>query len=279
MQPRIGWGPVRMLSSIVSQNKPTLSELFAMAKDFEVDTIELHHAMIPSYDRRTLDEVASLLSRYGLHLSMLTCASDFTHPDPDERERQLDEIKTKIVAARVLGAEGIRITVGCAHEGVSREQGVAWAVEMLQRAAEFAYPRGIKLGLENHYKDRLWKLPDFAFDPDVFLEIAQRLKGTPVGINFDCANPLMLNRDPILILRAVADRVWHVHVSDRKVGEYEHRVLGEGDVPLEAVFTELAKIGFSGVISLEDGQAYAGDEGTRRSLNFLREQIARHWSH
>lgn len=277
MKPQIGWGPVRLLAPMLSEGKPSLVELFEMAKGFGVDTIELHHAMIPTYDRRSLDNIVNLLQRYRLRVSMLTCAPDFTHPDPDEREHQLDEMKTKVVVARVLGAEGVRVTVGCAHEEVSREEGVKWAVEMLTRLAEFAHSRGVRLGLENHYKDRLWELPDFAFDPDVFLEVAEKLKGTPVGINFDCANPLMVNRDPVPILRAVADRVWHIHVSDRKAGEYAHRVLGEGDVPLEAVFAELARIGFSGVVSLEDGQAYAGDEGTKRSLAFLREQIAKYW--
>lgn len=278
MKPKIGWSPVRLLARMLSEGKPTLTEIFAMAKEFGFDTVELHHAMITAYDRRALDEVAKFLSRYQLRLSMLTCAPDFTHPEEDERERQLDDMKTKVVAAWVLGAEGIRVTVGCAHEEVSREQGINWAVEMLTKLAEFAHPRGVKLGLENHYKDRLWELPDFAFDPDVFLEVAERLKGTPVGINFDCANPLMVNRDPIPILQAVADRVWHVHVSDRKAGEYAHRVLGDGDVPLEAIFSELARIGFSGFISLEDGQAYEGDEGTKRSLEFLRQQIAKHWA-
>ncbi|MER3501078.1 MAG: hypothetical protein IMHGJWDQ_000967 [Candidatus Fervidibacter sp.] len=278
MMPRIGWSPVRLLASMLAEGKPTLADLLAMAVDFGVDTIELHHAMLPAYDRRTLNEVAQLLHRYQIRLSMLTCAPDFTHPDADERERQLDDMKTKVVAAWVLGAEGVRVTLGCAHEEVSRQQGIEWAVEMLSRLAEFSHPRKVKLGLENHYKDRLWELPDFAFDPDVFLEVAERLKGVPVGINFDCANPLMVGRDPVPILRAVADRVWHVHVSDRKRGEYAHRVLGEGDVPLEAVFAELARLKFQGVISLEDGQAYAGDEGTRHSLSVMRQQIARYFS-
>lgn len=278
MRPKIGWSPVRLLAPMLSEGKPTLSELMEKAVDFGVDTIELHHAMLPTYDRRTLDESFAMLQKHKLRLSMLTCAPDFTHPDEDEREQQLDDMKTKVVVAWVLGAEGIRVTVGCAHEEVSREQGVVWSVEMLKRLAEFAYPRGVKLGLENHYKDRLWELPDFAFDPDVFLEIVDKLSGVPVGVNFDCANPLMVNRDPIPILQAVKDKVWHVHVSDRKSGDYAHRVLGDGDVPLEDVFSELAKIGFRGVISLEDGQGYAGDEGTIRSLEFLRNQVIKHWT-
>ncbi len=278
MAPTIGWSPVRLLASMLREGKPSLSDLFAMAQEFGVKTIELHHAMVPSYDRRSLDEIVLLLQRYRLRVSMLTCAPDFTHPDEEERERQLADMKTKVVAAWVLGAEGVRVTVGCAHEEVPRAQGIEWAVEKLTQLAEFAHPRGVRLGLENHYKDRLWELPDFAFDPDVFLEVADRLRGTPVGINFDCANPLMVGRDPIPIFQAVADRVWHVHVSDRKVGEYAHRVLGEGDVPLDALFAELARIGFQGVVSLEDGQSYAGDEGTRCSLSLLRQLIERHWA-
>jgi sugar phosphate isomerase/epimerase len=276
MKPVIGWSPVRLLAPMLETGRPSLTTVLAKAKEFGVTAVELHHAMLPRYDRRALDELAATLNKCGLKLSMLTCAPDFTHPDADERERQLDEMKTKVVAAWVLGAEGVRVTVGCAHPEVSREQGIAWAVEMLTRLAEFAVPRGVKLGLENHYKDRLWQLPDFAFEPEVFLEVVDRLKGLPVGINFDCANPVMVGYDPIAILRAVADRVWHVHVSDRKVGDYAHQVLGEGDVPLEAIFRELAGRQFHGVLSLEDGQGQ-GDEGTRRSLAYLNALVRQHW--
>lgn len=276
MSPTIGWSPVRLLAPMLETGQPSLMTVLAMAKEFGVAAVEFHHAMLPRYDRRTLDAVAAMLHKHGLKLSMLTCAPDFTHPDADERERQLDEMKTKVIAAWVLGAEGVRVTVGCAHPEVTRAQGVAWGTEMLKRLADFAHQRGIKLGLENHYKDRLWALPDFALDPDVFLEVVERLRDTPVGINFDCANPLMVGRDPVALLRAVADRVWHVHVSDRKAGDYAHQVLGDGDVPLPAIFRELATVQFRGVLSLEDGQTQ-GDEGTRRSLAYLTTLVRQYW--
>lgn len=277
MRPWIGWSPIRFFDAMLTTGNPTFPDLFAKAKEFGVDTIELHHAMLPSYNRRSLDDLSRLLFRYGLRLSMLTCAPDFTHPDPEERARQLEEMKTKVIIAWVLGAEGVRVTIGCAHPGVRRDEGIRWAVEMLERLAEFAHPRGIQLGLENHYKDRLWDLPDFGLDPDIFLEVVERLKGTPIGVNFDCANPLMVHRDPLSLLRTVKDRVWHVHVSDRKAGEYAHQVLGEGEVPLEALMEELAKSGFQGVLSLEDGQEKEGDKGTKRSLAFLRAQVEKWW--
>lgn len=277
MMPVIGWSPVRLLASMLTGQPPDLSALVEKAKGFGFGAIEFHHAMLPAYDRRSLDQVAGILQRHRMRLSMLTCAPDFTHPDAEERERQLDEMKTKVVAAWVLGAEGVRVTVGCAHWEVTRKQGIAWAVEMLTRLAEFAAQRGVKLGLENHYKDRLWQLPDFAFEPEVFLEVVERLKGVPIGINFDCANPVTVGYDPMTILRSVADRIWHVHVSDRKVGDDTHQVLGEGDVPLASLLTELARLGYRGVLSLEDGQGQ-GDEGTRRSLAYLQTLVQQCWA-
>ncbi|MCS7222944.1 MAG: sugar phosphate isomerase/epimerase [Armatimonadetes bacterium] len=277
MKPAISWSPVRFLQTMLETGFPTLSQLLDMAKSFGVGYVELHWAMIPEYDRRSLDQLRKELTSRDLRLGLLTCAPDFTHPDPDERERQLDQMKTYVVAAWVLDAVGVRVTTGCAHEGVSRQQGVDWAVACLSELSEFAFQRGVRLGLENHYKDRLWALPDFAFDPDIFLEVVGRLKGAAVDINFDCANPLMTGKDPVALLEAVIDRVFHIHISDRKTGEYSHRVLGEGDVPISALLRLLAEHRYAGLISLEDGQSYAGDEGTRQSLTLLRQEIDRHW--
>ncbi|HID05664.1 MAG TPA: sugar phosphate isomerase/epimerase [Armatimonadetes bacterium] len=261
---------------MAERGKPSLADLLAQARDFGLAFVELHYSILPAYNRRALNSVCKLLSRYELSISQLTCAPDFTHPDADQRMHELEEMKTLVQVARVLGACGVRITAGCAHEGVSREQGIQWAVDGIKRLLDFAEPRGIKLGLENHYKDRRWEHPDFAFQPDIFLAIFHRLEDTPVGVNFDAANSLMVGEDPLRILREVKHKVWHMHASDRKVGMYQHTVVGEGDVDYDAIFTELASINYCGFISLEDGSPF-GDEGTRRSLTFLRQKIAQYY--
>ncbi len=278
MRPEIAWCPVRLLQPMLETGSPSLADILEMARDFGVRYVELHRAMVPGYDRRSLEGVANMFGTRGLRMGLLTCAPDFTHPDPEERAQQMDQMKTYVVAAWFLGAHGVRVTVGCAHEGVRREEGINWSVSCLKELAEFAAQRDVRLGLENHYKDRLWALPDFALDPTVFLEVVERLGDAPIGINFDCANPLMTSSDPVVLLKLVIDKVFHVHISDRKVGEYSHLVLGEGDVPVPDLLSLLAEHRFSGLISLEDGQTYAGDEGTHRSLNFLRKQLDVHWS-
>ncbi|MCS7253036.1 MAG: sugar phosphate isomerase/epimerase [Armatimonadota bacterium] len=275
-KPTLSWIAVRYIDSMAERHEPSLEELFRKAVEFGLSFVELHHCMLPSYDRKMLNAVCGLLSQYGLGVSQLTCAPDFTHPDERFRENELEHMKTMVEVARVLGASGVRVTVGCAHEGVSLQQGVEWATRYILRLLDFAEPRGIKLGLENHYKDRLWKDVDFAFHPDVFLEVFHRLEDTPVGVNFDASNPLMVGEDPLRILREVKHKVWHMHASDRRVGEYQHTVVGEGDVNYDAIMSELSSIVYCGFISLEDGNPF-GDDGTRRSLAFLRRKIEEHF--
>lgn len=275
-KPTLSWIAVRYIDSMAERNEPSLEELFRKAVDFGLSFIELHHSMLPSYDRKTLNSICDLLSRNGLGISQLTCAPDFTHPDKHCRESELEYMKTMVEVARVLGATGVRVTVGCAHEGVELEQGIKWATECILRLLDFSEPRGIKLGLENHYKDRRWSSVDFAFHPDVFLEVFHRLEDTPIGVNFDASNPLMVGEDPLRILREVKHKVWHMHASDRRIGEYQHTVVGEGDVDYDAIMSELSSIVYCGFISLEDGNPF-GDEGTRRSLDFLRRKIDEHF--
>lgn len=275
-KPILSWIAVRLIDSMADYGEPSIEELFRKAVGFGLSFVELHHSMLPAFDRRTLNNIRGLLSRYGIGISQLTCAPDFTHPDEDFREQELERMKTMVEVARVLGAAGVRVTVGCAHEGVGIDEGINWAAECILRLLEFSEPRGIKLALENHYKDRRWSNVDFAFRPEVFLEVFRRLENTPIGINFDASNSLMVGEDPLHILREVKHKVWHMHASDRKSGSYQHTVVGEGDVNYDAIMAELASIGYCGFISLEDGNPI-GDEGTLRSLSFLRRKIEEHF--
>jgi sugar phosphate isomerase/epimerase len=216
------------------------------------------------------------MDRHGLRMSQFTCAPDFTHPDRDVREAQLAEMQENVELAGILGAPGCRITTGCKYDSVSREQGVAWAAEYFLRLAEYAEPRAIRLGMENHYRDRRWSNEDFAFHGDVFLEVFERVKESWVGVNFDASNQVMVGEDPMDVLRVVKHKVWHMHASDRFPGQYAHSVIGEGSVQFDPIFACLAQIGFSGYVSLEDGNP-EGDAGTERALAFIRRKIGEHW--
>ena len=275
-RPTVSWNPLRYVNAMIDEGTPTLEEVFAQAREFGLDHIELHHKSAGPRDLRTAEANRRLLDRYGLRLSQWTCAPDFTHPDRDTRERELEEMKRDVDLAAVMGAPGCRVTTGCRYPEVSQEQGVTWAAEYLLRLADYAQPRNMKLGLENHYRDRRWVNEDFAFHAQSFLAVFERVKESWVGVNFDASNQVMVGEDPLEVLEVVKHKVWHVHASDRLPGQYAHSVIGEGSVRFDPIFACLAGIGYSGYISLEDNSS-EGDEGTRRALRFIRHKIDEHW--
>jgi len=54
-----------------------------------------------------------------------------------------------------------------------------------------------------------------------------------------------------------------------------HGEIGKGLNDYDAIFSQLAGVGFNGWISIEDG--VSGIDELARSAKFLREKIARHW--
>jgi sugar phosphate isomerase/epimerase len=127
---------------------------------------------------------------------------------------------------------------------------------------------------ENHSKPGVWELPDFAFSTEVFLQIAEAIKDTGIGINFDTANPLAFGDDPLPILESVIDQVVTVHASDTSIkGRLEPVLLGDGLVPFDPLFSRLKQHGFDGWICIEEASR-RGEEGIRLATEFIRQTWA-----
>lgn len=237
--------------------------------DFGLNAVEIYHGFITPENRT---QVKRWLEELGISVSQLTCAPDFTNPDPAERARQLEEMKTKVETAAELGAKAVRVTAGMMHEGLALQDGINYAAEGMTRLLEYSEPLGVKLCYENHYKDRRWTQEDFSFRAEVFLQIFERIEPTAVMINFDFANPLMTGSDGAALLKRVVHKLFHVHAGDRLPGVYQHCVLGTGGVDFDALLTILKQHGYAGYLTIEDGQS-EGDDGFRRSVAFLQGKI------
>lgn len=275
-RPGASWLAVRYIDSCIDEGRPTLEQIIEQAYEFGLRYMEIYLGMLRSHEPDYLRQIRETLERNELGVSQITCAPDFTHPDRAERDRQYEEMVRNVRTAQALGADGLRVTAGCAHEGVRREDGIEWAATYLARLGDHAEASSVRLGFENHYRDRRWKQNDFAFHTAEYLAIFERLRDTPVGVNFDTSNQLMSGDDPMAVLDVVKEKVWHVHASDRLPGEYRHTVVGEGAVDFDPIFRCLAGVGFDGFVSLEDGSP-EGDEGTMRGLRFIRRKIVEHW--
>jgi len=273
----LSWLPVRLFNKL-QQGILSLEDWIRSAAEFGLQGVEIHHTLLESKENSYLHSIKEILDEIDLKVSLICCSPDFAHPDPSKRTMYLEEMKQNIRAARQLGAFGVRVTTGVRHPIVKEDEGISWVVESLKTLADYAHSQNITLALENHYKDRLsgWKWPDFAQRGEVFLKIFEKLKDTPVMVNFDCSNPIMIGEDPLYILNKVKKRVVTIHASDRFPGSYQHSVIGEGATPYDKIFKILKEVGFNGWISIEDGNPY-GDEGFKKSIANIREKITQVW--
>lgn len=268
----------------------SIFDWIAMARqELDVEGLEMYDRFFTSLDNSYLQRVVDAVGEADFVIPMLICSPDFTHPDPDERQRAIDYEARMIEVAHQLGGPGTvcRILSGQQRPQVARQQGVEWVVNAIEQLIPVAAQYRIILGMENHYKDSQWMHPEFALKMDVFLEIIHSIpERRYFGVQFDPSNAIVAGDDPLLLLEEVKDRVVSVHASDRyfKSGkELEqagtpdgnlgyaanlcHGVVGKGLNNYDKIFSVLAQVGFNGWVSIEDG--LNGIEEIRSSYAFL----------
>ena len=261
--------PVSYFSEIIS-GKLSVGQWAREAAGLGLDAIDLSVLFFKTRDPVYLRGMREEIEGAGLRVAVVNTYPDLTHPDPVERKRQLSQLEADIASSALVGAEMARVTAGQAHPETGRADGINAAVEGLTRVADAAERHGVKLVYENHSKPGAWKYPDFCYPPDIFLEIAGRLAGTPVGILFDTANTVAYGADPLPVLRQVIGRVLCVHAADTRArGIFEPVLLGTGAVPFEAIFSMLKSSGFEGWISIEEASRL-GPTGVARAVEFVR---------
>ena len=245
------------------------------AASLELDGLDFGQAWFRDRRPATIAVLRRRIEDRGMQACMLTCAPDFTHPDPAGREETIEEMRRMIELATQLGAPLIRVTAGQAHPSVSRVDGVACVRAGISRLLPEAKAAGVTLAYENHTKASVWQYRDFSEDSAVFLEIVRATEGTALGVNFDTANPLVHGEDPLPLLKQVAHRVVSLHANDTRTrGQFDFCVVGRGLVPYTELFVFLKRtIGFDGWISVEE-YSQTGEQGFREAVRFVREAWA-----
>ena len=268
----------------------SLLDWIAQAATLDIEAIEMYDGFFQRRDAAELDQVLSAMGRAGLRTSMLCFSPDFTHPDAGERARQLQRQKEAIDLSLKLGTPYCRTLSGQKHPDTSRDDGIRWAVEGIQASLEYAVPRGITLCMENHYKDGLWRYPEFAQRSEVYLKIIEQVDSPNFGVQYDPSNSILAGEDPVDFLRQVKHRVVTMQASDRYLKgnarlqdlkqadgtlgyspDLLHGEIGKGLNDYDSIFQILREINYCGWISVEDG--VEGLDQMARSVTFLKRKI------
>lgn len=249
----------------------SLQDYIRLMRRLGLDGFDLGMILLKDRSAAELGRLKELIAAESLPLIMVTTAPDFTHPDASRRAAELHGMLANLEVASLLGARYVRIVAGQAHPGVSRREGVEWAVSHFRQLIAPAERAGVRLLYEDHSKTAAWQYLDFSNPPDLFLEIADQLKDTPIRINFDTANVLVSGEDRTFeVLERVYPRVETIHVNDISTrGTMSPTLIGTGIVPNREIFAYLRRRGFNGWLCIEEwGQQ--GIAGVERAVGFVR---------
>ena len=208
--------PVSYFNEII-KGKKTIPEWALEAKKIGYDYIDLSILFFQKIDRGYFLRLREELDSLGMGIAILNTYPDFTHPNANRRLIEREKIKEYIGAAEILGAKYLRLTAGQAHPQTSTEDGIAWATDGLMGSLEFTKGISVELLYENHAKPGIWDYTDFSFDVEIFLKIYEAIKGSPIKLLFDTANPVASGADPVKLVDKIHGDIACVHAADTEV--------------------------------------------------------------
>ncbi len=271
-----------------------IAQWIELASTLDVQGLEWYAGFLEMEDEANWGRFRREVENTGKVIPMMCCSPDFTHPDVAFRKNEIAKQKRWIEMTHALGGSYCRVLSGQRRPELSVDDGIQFAVDSIEACLPYARSLGIKLIIENHYKDDFWEYPEFAQKMDIFCRLVDRIDHPSFGVNYDPSNTFLAGEDPIELLKRVSHRVVTMHASDRYLttGTLEdlrneeagvtgyakrlsHGEIGKGLNDYDAIFTELKRVGFDGWISIEDG--VDGMEQLARSVDFLKLKIAKYW--
>jgi sugar phosphate isomerase/epimerase len=291
--------PKGFFDDIVAR-KMTVFQWIDHAGDLELDGAELYPKFLDSFDSAYLKKVRSAAAARGLELPMFCNSPDFTQPDPADRKKEVERTADMFRVTAELGGKYCRVLSGQNRPGLVESEALKWVIDCLWQLEPRAKAAGVVMCMENHYKDGLWQYPEFAQSHRRYLAILDAVNTPLLKAQYDPSNAIVAGEDAYELLDRVLPRVATMQASDRYLegGTIEelkkmardpqhgyakfvkHGVIGKGLNDYDRIFGTLAKAGYSGWVSIEDGEGPTveiGLDNLRQSARFLREKFATHF--
>ena len=243
-----------------------------------------------------------------LVISALSCHGNPIHPDKKLANAHDAVFKQTVELATKLGVKQVITFSGCPG-GDPKATQPNWITsswppefpEMLEwqwkervlpywkETAKLLKQKGVRVAIEMH--------PNFvAYNPETMLRLSDVAPGT-IGCNFDPSHMFWQQVDVPTAIRALGDRIYHVHAKDCKIDpgntalngvldvkkytDELHRSwvfrtvgYGNGQSVWRDIVSNLRMVGYDHVISIEheDG-LMSGDEGLKKAIETLRNVV------
>jgi sugar phosphate isomerase/epimerase len=239
------------------------------------------YAGVSHIDVANLDagKVRDLLDRHGLEISSLAYYPNNLHPDAAERRAANTHLRKVIDAAAKLGVPTVGTFVGRDKTKNApdnfREFRKVWP-----RLVAYAESKGVNVAIENCPMIFGWdEWPggtNLASTPAAWDEMFSIVPSQRFGLNLDPSHLVWLQIDYERVVRDYAARILHVHAKDMEIdrdGLYRNgtaslgmgwqipRLPGLGEVRWDRFLSQLYRVGYDGVVSVEhEDRAFEGTQ-------------------
>jgi sugar phosphate isomerase/epimerase len=237
------------------------------------------YAGVTHIDVERLDpgKVRDMLDRQGLAISSLAYYPNNLHPDAGERRAANTHLRKVIDAASALGVPTVGTFVG-RDQTKNVPDNVREFRKVWPRLVGYAERRGVNVAIENCPMLFSWdEWPggtNLASSPALWDELFTIVPSERFGLNLDPSHLVWLQIDHERVVRDYASRILHVHAKDMEIdrdGLYRNGVLslgmgwqiprlpGLGEVRWDRFLSQLYRVGYDGVVSVEhEDRAFEG---------------------
>jgi sugar phosphate isomerase/epimerase len=216
--------------------KMSYEDLVRVAVETGIDGLDLTVYWFPSTSDQFIAPLRRLAHQSAVDIYSIAVRSELTRPRLEDRQAEVAQLCHWVDVAQRLGAGHIRVFGGRVPQGKTEDEAAGWVAECLQQAAEYALPRGVILGLENHggITERAQRI----------LEIVRKVDSPAVRINLDTGN---FNREVIPQIEMLLPHAVNIQVKAEMRNESGQRAAADWDT----LFQLFARHGYQGYAALE----------------------------
>jgi sugar phosphate isomerase/epimerase len=214
----------------------TIEDFIRKAVELQLDGVDMTVYYLNSTEPSYLTSLRHLAFNNAISFSGAACGASMVQADKTKRDQVLDDIRKWVDVTDQLGASHLRIFGGALPPGATTEQGIAWCIEVMKPASDYAGKRGITLGIEDHV--------GVTQQADTVLEIIRGVDSPFARINLDIANFIATPKaDRYAQIDSCIPYASMTHIRDRfDSGEL---------IDLDRVWQMFAEAGFKGYMSAE----------------------------
>lgn len=228
-------------------------------------------------EQQELEELKQLYREYDISYALAATGNDFTLPDQEELQKQIEKVIKVIDICAKLEVKYLRIFAG--FFPVEEITGNRWEdmISSIVRVAEHARQKKVTLAIETHggvnsYDDGVVHFSSVSTDTATLKRMMEELP-RDVKFVFDLANLYAVgSAHPEEVYKMMKERIAYLHLKDFALipsGHLLPAACGESDMDWNAFMTEISD--FTGPMLIEYENVEDVEEGSAKSIQFLKQ--------